>query len=82
MSRYSPDIDREDIRSSPPGQQTSGRVVAGKFIAELIAIIDQATADKPTMAQLLDGCRPAEAAGSECECPRLNACPMHSGARL
>src|SRR3954454_8857029 len=57
MSRYSPDIDREDPREQPAaGQQTSGRGGGGgaSSSAELIAIIDQATADKPTMAQLLD----------------------------
>jgi hypothetical protein len=57
MSRYSPDVDREDLREQPAaGQQTSGRGGGGgaSSSAELIAIIDQAAADKPTMAQLLD----------------------------
>ena len=57
MSRYSPDVDREDLREQPAaGQQSSGRGGGGgaSAAAELIAIIDQAAADKPTMSQLLD----------------------------
>lgn len=57
MSRYSPEIDRDEVREQPAtGQQPSGKGggSAPDLSAELIGIIDQATANKPTMSEFLD----------------------------
>jgi hypothetical protein len=57
MSRYSPEIDREDEREQPPARpevSRSGGGASGSSAAELVAIIDQATAGQPSMSQFMD----------------------------